>query len=264
MSQNLFWLTQNYPFSPKNLCSSAQEILKVRNYRKLVRGRSWGMGAEVLNVVRVGEVLQALWDPCRKGNWSLSYYDRDISGTPCHNQRGKMVRAFQAGEATWPRVLCSGPPSLLQDWRRRNGDQYSQSHTLVCQEVKKLWLKFQSEWVHHNDGDGEIAPNASDERLRLSHREVGVENNHTSMHIKLRLLFYSMSPQNRQVKWINGSFQIGQLSLPDVDTFTRIIASDRIRFGFKTSKLWNSNNWDTLLCWRLMAHFRLAFQLGLW
>lgn len=34
---------------------------------------------------------------------------------------------------------------------------------LVCQEVKKLWLKFQSEWVHHNDGDGEMAPNASDE-----------------------------------------------------------------------------------------------------
>lgn len=37
---------------------------------------------------------------------------------------------------------------------------------LVCQEVKKLWMKFQSEWVHHNDGDGEIAPNTSDEKTQ--------------------------------------------------------------------------------------------------
>lgn len=35
---------------------------------------------------------------------------------------------------------------------------------LVSQEVKKLWLKLQTEWVHHNYGDGKMAPNASDEK----------------------------------------------------------------------------------------------------
>lgn len=210
MSQNLFWLTQNYPFNPKNLCSSGQEIFKVRNYQKLAHGRSWGMGVGVLSEVFIGEVLQALWERCRKSYWSLSHQGRDISGTHYHSQRGRVVRTFQCRKGNMTRVLCSEPPSLFQGWRRRNGDQYSQSHSLSFPGGEEVMVEVSNgvdtsqSWRLENGSKMLLM-----KRIRLSQKEEGVEKDHTSMHIKLRLLCSYLSPQNRQVKQINGSFQVG-------------------------------------------------------